>query len=36
LVYTKNDWNKKRYITPLYENIKKEGVRIKWKSTRQA
>jgi predicted nucleotidyltransferase len=29
LVYTKNDWNKKRYITPLYENIKKEGVRIK-------
>ena len=29
LVYTKNDWNEKRSITPLYENIKKEGVRLK-------
>jgi predicted nucleotidyltransferase len=29
LVYTRNDWNERRSITPLYENIKKEGVRIK-------
>lgn len=29
LVYTLNDWNERRSITPLYENIKKEGVRIK-------
>ncbi len=29
LIYTKNDWNNNRSSTPLYENIKKEGVRIK-------
>jgi len=29
LVYTKSDWNERRSITPLYENIKKEGVRIR-------
>ena len=29
LVYTKHDWNERRSITPLYENIKKEGVRIR-------
>jgi uncharacterized protein len=29
LVYTRNDWYERRSITPLYENIKKEGVRIK-------
>lgn len=29
LVYTKIDWNERRSITPLYENIKKEGVRIR-------
>lgn len=29
LVYTKNDWNERRSITPLYENVKKEGVRIR-------
>lgn len=29
LVYTMNDWNERRSITPLYENIKKEGVRIR-------
>jgi uncharacterized protein len=29
LIYTKNDWNERRSITPLYENIKKEGVRIR-------
>jgi uncharacterized protein len=29
LIYSKNDWNEKYSMTPLYENIKKEGVRIK-------
>lgn len=29
LVYSKNEWNNKHHITPLYENIKKEGVRLK-------
>jgi len=29
LVYTKSDWNERLSITPLYENIKKEGVRIR-------
>lgn len=28
LIYTKNDWNKKHSFTPLFENIKKEGIRI--------
>lgn len=29
LIYSKTDWNIKHSITPLYENIQKEGVRIK-------
>jgi len=29
LIYSKTDWNSKHSITPLYENIQKEGVRIK-------
>ena len=29
LLYTKKDWDEIRWNTPLYENIKKEGVRIK-------
>ena len=29
LIYTKNDWINNHSITPLYENIKKEGVKIK-------
>ena len=29
LIYSKTDWNNKHSITPLYENIQKEGVRIK-------
>ena len=29
LIYSKNDWIKNHSITPLYEHIKKEGVRIK-------
>jgi uncharacterized protein len=29
LVYSKSDWNERHSITPLYENIKKEGVRLK-------
>ena len=29
LIYTKNDWISNHSITPLYENIQKEGVRIK-------
>jgi uncharacterized protein len=29
LVFTKSDWNGRHSITPLYENIKKEGVRIR-------
>lgn len=29
LVYTKSDWNERHSITPLYENIKKEGVRLR-------
>ncbi|MEI8203953.1 MAG: nucleotidyltransferase domain-containing protein [Bacteroidota bacterium] len=28
LFYTKKDWNEKHAITPLYENIQKEGIRI--------
>ncbi|HBX53608.1 MAG: DNA polymerase III subunit beta [Bacteroidetes bacterium RIFOXYA12_FULL_35_11] len=28
LFYTKNDWNENHFITPLYENIKKDGIRI--------
>jgi predicted nucleotidyltransferase len=29
LIYSKNDWNINHSITPLFENIQKEGVRIK-------
>jgi len=29
LLYTKKDWDEIRWNTPLYKNIKKEGVRIK-------
>jgi len=29
LIYSKSDWNERHSITPLYENIQKEGIRIK-------
>ncbi len=29
LIYTKNDWDTNHSITPLYANIKREGLRIK-------
>jgi predicted nucleotidyltransferase len=29
LIYSKSGWNEKYSITPLYENIQKEGIRIK-------
>ncbi len=29
LIYSKNDWNSNYTITPLYENIQKEGIRLK-------
>lgn len=29
LIYSKSDWRDKYSITPLYENIEKEGIRIK-------
>lgn len=29
LIYSKSDWNEKHSKTPLYENIQKEGIRIK-------
>ncbi len=29
LIYTKNEWIRKHAITPLFENIRKEGIRIK-------
>jgi len=29
LIYTKADWNENHSITPLFENIQKEGIRIK-------
>ncbi len=29
LIYSKADWNKNHSITPLYENIQKEGIKIK-------
>ncbi len=29
LIYTKNDWKLNHSITPLYENIEREGVRLK-------
>ena len=30
LIYSKMDWSTNHTITPLYDNIEKEGVRIKW------
>ena len=29
LIYSKKDWNDNHNFTPLYENIQKEGIRIK-------
>jgi uncharacterized protein len=29
LIYTKTDWDQNHSITPLFENIQKEGIRIK-------
>jgi uncharacterized protein len=29
LIYSKNDWNSNYTITPFYENIQKEGIRLK-------
>jgi predicted nucleotidyltransferase len=29
LIYSKSEWNNQHSITPLYENIQKEGIRIK-------
>ncbi len=29
IIYSKKDWNLKHSITPLYENIKNEGVKLK-------
>lgn len=29
LIYSKTEWNSNYFITPLFENIKKEGVRLK-------
>ena len=29
LIYSKKDWNSNYSITPLYENIQKEGIRLK-------
>lgn len=29
LIYSKKDWNLNHSITPLYENIKREGVKLK-------
>jgi len=29
LIYSKKDWNKNHSSTPLFENIQKEGIRIK-------
>lgn len=29
LIYSKADWNSKHSFTPLYENIQKEGIKIK-------
>ena len=28
LIYTRNEWNKRFLITPLFENINQEGIRI--------
>jgi predicted nucleotidyltransferase len=29
LIYTKADWNENHSVTPLFENVQKEGVRLK-------
>lgn len=29
LIYSKSDWNSKYNFTPLFENIKNEGIRLK-------
>ncbi|MFV0590656.1 MAG: nucleotidyltransferase domain-containing protein [Draconibacterium sp.] len=29
LIYSKNDWNSNYSITPFYENVQKEGIRLK-------
>jgi predicted nucleotidyltransferase len=29
LIYSKSDWNERHSVTALYENIQKEGLRIK-------
>lgn len=29
MIYSKKDWNSKYSVTPLFENIKNEGVRLK-------
>lgn len=29
LIYSRKDWNNSHSFTPLYENIQKEGIRIK-------
>ena len=29
MIYSKTDWNKTHFATPLYENIQKESIRIK-------
>lgn len=29
LIYSRNDWNNKYSITPLFENIRNEGIRLK-------
>jgi len=29
LIYSKSDWIEKQSITPLFENVQKEGIRIK-------
>ncbi len=29
LIYSKTDWSKNHSMTPLFENIQKEGIRIK-------
>ncbi len=28
LIYSKNEWNSKLKVTPLYKNVKKEGVKL--------
>ena len=29
LIYTKKEWEEQHFFTPLYENIQKEGIKIK-------